>query len=564
MNSKTTMDLKRNFFIRHAFLIAVLLTYFVAGGFLFYFTAYYTDYLDTVFYLHISEKYAHGNFYDAINNYWSPMISWLLVPFRLLQADPMVSFKVLQLLTGAMTLYLSFELAKKLIGENIQAKIFMICLIPVYLSYALLYMTPDLLFLTTLLLMFLQLLSMADNITGISIRQCVYAGATGAALYFTKSYGLPFFITAISLPAIILLLKSKKNERGFILKKYFIALSVFLFLAAGWMFCLAHKYGSFSAGYASTYNFSLLAPGRYEPGQPLKHPMFGNGLMPVEAGHVSIWESPSVMESKTWSPLESKSNAAHFLHIVSFNWVSFYYFMISRNTGMLFLITLLIYFIFIRKPFSRMTMPVKLLLVWMIIFTSGYSLVFFMPRYIWICNILMILVMITLWKQLVAEKKYLRLLGAVFLCLAFFLEIKKPMKELLFRHDAPMHMQELVSGFIHPVSALKTSYAGSMQLPLIIRRIKSLELPPGNAAGIAADDPVRFSYTQSLLLCMYTGMPFYGELPVNLQQPALIKALRQHQIRYLYTWQQTVPVPVDNRKLLVDPVAGFTLTGVNP
>lgn len=36
---------------------------------------------DSTLYLDIAEKYLRGEFDDAVNGYWGPLLSWLLIPF---------------------------------------------------------------------------------------------------------------------------------------------------------------------------------------------------------------------------------------------------------------------------------------------------------------------------------------------------------------------------------------------------------------------------------------------------------------------------------------------------
>src|SRR4051812_42197638 len=85
---------------------------FVISGFayaaltilLFPYLRYYADNPDSFEYITIAQKYSSFNLHDAVNGYWSPLISWLLmIPMQF--ADPVTAFKFLQVATGLFTLY---------------------------------------------------------------------------------------------------------------------------------------------------------------------------------------------------------------------------------------------------------------------------------------------------------------------------------------------------------------------------------------------------------------------------------------------------------------------------
>src|SRR6185369_14543102 len=105
----------------------------------------------------------------------------------------------------------------------------------------------------------------------------------------------PFFIAGYTLfMSFCFFYTSNKATRKNILKNYITGMLVFIGISTLWILCLHHKYGTFSTGYASVYNFNLLAPGIYEPGSSLlQHPVLENGLMDISSREeASAWESP--------------------------------------------------------------------------------------------------------------------------------------------------------------------------------------------------------------------------------------------------------------------------------
>ena len=49
--------------------------------------------LDAIGYLMVTKRWASGDFHNAINGMWSPLHSWLIVPFYKLGFNEITSFK---------------------------------------------------------------------------------------------------------------------------------------------------------------------------------------------------------------------------------------------------------------------------------------------------------------------------------------------------------------------------------------------------------------------------------------------------------------------------------------
>src|SRR4051812_39452421 len=76
------------------------IAWFLLALLFFPYLRYYVDNPDTLSYITVAEKIATGNFSEAVNGYWSPLICWLLVvPFRL-HIESITAFKILQLVIG--------------------------------------------------------------------------------------------------------------------------------------------------------------------------------------------------------------------------------------------------------------------------------------------------------------------------------------------------------------------------------------------------------------------------------------------------------------------------------
>ena len=93
------MDLKKLFFKRELRLIIILIIYLIVGLAIIE-KYHYQINPDGISYISIAQKYLAGDFANAINGYWGPLLSWCLMPFLAFNSDALLMAKVLAMLTG--------------------------------------------------------------------------------------------------------------------------------------------------------------------------------------------------------------------------------------------------------------------------------------------------------------------------------------------------------------------------------------------------------------------------------------------------------------------------------
>ena len=92
---------------------------------------------DTTLYISIAEKYISGDFSNAINGYWGPLLSWLLIPFLSLGATHVFAINALNLIFGVLTMTGVWRLSYRFeIDEKIRAVI-LLPLVPILLFISL-------------------------------------------------------------------------------------------------------------------------------------------------------------------------------------------------------------------------------------------------------------------------------------------------------------------------------------------------------------------------------------------------------------------------------------------
>jgi hypothetical protein len=82
------------------FVILAMLIYLIIGVCLLKYYRYRIN-PDGVSYISVAQKYAAGNFKQAVNGYWSPLFCWLLVPLLAIRIEPLLATKILNLLVGS-------------------------------------------------------------------------------------------------------------------------------------------------------------------------------------------------------------------------------------------------------------------------------------------------------------------------------------------------------------------------------------------------------------------------------------------------------------------------------
>ncbi|MCK5128189.1 MAG: glycosyltransferase family 39 protein, partial [candidate division Zixibacteria bacterium] len=240
------------------FLIATLSLYILASIPLLIFFRHQLN-PDGISYISIAHKYASGDFGSAINGLWSPMYSWLLVPFLALGVDAQLSAKLLNLLFGLLTIIAIYGLTRKLELGKLSTNLVLVCTAAVALSFANRVITPDLLS-VLLLLIYFNVIFDKDYSAG--IKQGVICGILGAFAYFSKGYMLTFFIGHFVLMNILRWFLCKYTDEK---KRLFInmlcGIFVFMALCSPWILLLSSKYEKFTITNAGAFNMALVSPG---------------------------------------------------------------------------------------------------------------------------------------------------------------------------------------------------------------------------------------------------------------------------------------------------------------
>lgn len=276
--------------------LAGLATYCIAGLFLLPLYRYQIN-PDGISYISIAQKYAGGEFYDAINGYWSPLFSWLLVPGVYFGVEPLLFSKLLNLCIGVIVIAGVCFSARSLHLRHVNPWVLTIVLIPVVLNFAYAQLTPDLL--TACLLVFYTKIIFDAEYPSKS-HSGLWAGIVGGFAYLSKNYCLPFFILHFSIMHILHFCSNASPLNRRKLSKHFLkGFIVFGIIVIPWICLLSCKYGKITFSTAGSINLANLHP----QASAMHVPRF---VAPPDPKAYSVWDDPYYVLGKYPSnPFES-------------------------------------------------------------------------------------------------------------------------------------------------------------------------------------------------------------------------------------------------------------------
>jgi len=351
---------------------------------------------DYISYVSIAEKYLAGDFQNAVNAYWGPLFSWLMTPLLYVHCHPLIAGKIVLIIAGAAVLMLTSNLLSKFGVHGKAHKVSMWSMLPVTLYYVFLFLSPDLLL--AICLLSATSLMVSDKYEK-SKTYPIYIGILGVLSYFSKQYGLIFFVANFLIFSLCLFVRTEKKFKVFINSS--IVLLITIFISFIWMNALHAKYGNWMIGSTGQYNMAI---GPESSG----HIHRINGLieLPNESAVVA-WEDPTFYEytpkhlsikkvgyflSLVLKNLQKTIIAFTNISILSFAMLAFYFLMQindeskkQKNEISKFTINI---FEFLKSLFTKKEW---FLIFSFLVFIGGYLLVYADIRYISFAVVLLII-----------------------------------------------------------------------------------------------------------------------------------------------------------------------------
>ena len=460
----------------------------------------YIIFSDGLSYISIAHEYSIASFSNAINGYWSPLFSWMLVPFLFFGSTKMYiihSAKILSLIIGLFTLIGIKYLFSKFISRNL-SNISVFVMIPTVLYIAFYLITPDLLIVCLILFYFGVIF---DSKYSYKLHNGLACGFIGALAYFSKTFAFIFFLLHFTLFNIIFYFKEfdfeKKNK---IKKNLLLGLTIFFVLSGIWAVLISDKYHEITIGTSGTYNQNLVGP--TSQGHP---PLYQGLIAPSNKYALSSWEDPSYFKMDSWSPLDSIKSFIFELNIIWKNIIKTGYILLGFSISFLLILAFTLIFILKYKKDKVSRRKLLYLLITVVIYSGGYSLIYVESRYLLIISILILLIGIYLIETFYKNDFFnlnIRNLLLLFLILSFLIP---PISELNDNINVGKTYHDL--GY-----TIKDSYSIH-----------------GN---IASND----QWYVTLILTYYLNDKYYGQTKKNISLNDLNTELKNNNIDYYFEW----------------------------
>lgn len=260
-------------------------------------------FVDTPSYGKIAEYYASFQLEKAINGYWSPLISWLLVPFVWLGIDFFVGMRVIVgvaimgVLHGVIAVLQRRFISNGVRVSGVTLAVVLSSIGTIMVYWAARTATPDVLSGVLAAVAMYGTVLLLQNPTK---RRGVTVGLLWALVFFAKSFGLFIAIAAVGVGALWTVVHEKIRKQHV---SALIALVVMLgLLLGGWSLAVYAKYGELSLTTTSRNNFNLIGPTAQRHHQIDYQDAV---LEPPYDDSVSAWDDPSDLPPKSWKLSEN-------------------------------------------------------------------------------------------------------------------------------------------------------------------------------------------------------------------------------------------------------------------
>ncbi len=478
---------------------------------------------DAVLYLGIAEKYVRGDVSNAINGYWGPLLSWLLVPFLAAGSSHVFAINSLNVIFGLLTITGVWKFSFRFeITETIRS-IILVPLVPILLFISLI--QPMDFLLLCILVYYLSIIFHKDY--PVKSSYAALSGFLGACAFFSKPYGFPFFISHFLLMnACHYYGSSSRDTRRKLLRSMCIGFVVFFLLSGVWIALISSKYDRFTFSNMGRGVFASLGPGSEHETLEKGDPIFFEGFFePPNETAVVIYEDPSYARKKTWSPLESRNSFKHYMSNLSENF--FESLRIYESFSRLSFAILLAYILMLfAQPhtglFSRRDILYPFITI--ILYTGGYAPFHFETRYLWIVNILLLLmggrVLDELLRSDFMKKGIRRKIVITFFILSFVIS---PVKASFEIGKNNINREMFMLG-----TRLNKQY-----------EIKGNIASNRHIGRTASHD----SWHQTFRLAYWLNNRYYGQPEENISDEELKSELEKYGIDYYFFWGDAEEVP---------------------
>ncbi|WP_456789414.1 ArnT family glycosyltransferase [Cellulomonas sp. P5_C5] len=222
--------------------------------------------IDGISYISIARQYAGGHLHDAVNAYWSPLISWLAAPLISAGVGDLTAVAVVSAAAALLGTVVGAAFVWRVTRHHTVATALFAVIAVVFYAGSIPSLTPDVL-VVTWTTCFAYALYRVDEALTAGRRVWLAAavlGAVCAAGYVTKLFLVPVIVVTVAVClALRLLVGPDGPARRRLLAATGVALLVSIVLAAPWVAAMTWKYGELTIG----SSFSVNMTAKFDPAQ---------------------------------------------------------------------------------------------------------------------------------------------------------------------------------------------------------------------------------------------------------------------------------------------------------
>jgi hypothetical protein len=447
--------------------------------------------LDAIGYMMVTKRLANGDYYNAINGMWSPLHSWLIVPFYKMGVNEIMAFKGSNAVISLAVLASLNRLMKKiLIPDNFKTVIIFIC-VPILLWYSYFQIAADILVCLPLL-WYINIICEEDFFEKKTAQ--VLCAVVGSVAYLSKSYLFPYFILHFSLVQLYLYRNSASVNRKKILRQNLLTgLGIFVVLCSGWIAALSFKFHKFTIGFAGEYNHKLSTLSR-----PAEKVILVPPFLP---GSPHVWEDISYADLGSYNTLSPLQLILKQVRVILFQFME-----MLKNFNELSVFALAIIlasFIYLNRNKNHV---LSIFLLTIITLPMGYLLMHIETRYLWVNAFLLIIGGTFLLNKLLSQ-----------------FEIVKPVRLICW-------FCFYASFLIYPVDGLKDAVGRHKEVFVLADEVKKLNLKGSFASNDVKDVMGRMAYL--------TSNTYLTQYDFRYTQQEFIRDMKEKNVDYYFFFYQ--------------------------
>lgn len=419
-----------------------LVLYFILSIYLLKYYQYDPISRDLISIMSIAKIYAAGDLGNAVNGYWGPMFSWLLVPIIYFNPTPQFTLfttKILAIMVGFFTI-LGIGLLSRRFKLSTSIRIGILFASVFIVLFYVFGLNPVDLLLACFLIYYLYIIYSSNYpLTWYNGMLC---GILGGLAFLTKSFALPFFLITFILFNLLHYFKDAELRKG-TFKNLFLGLAVFFIISGLWSGVISEKYGYLTLGTSGEYNFKEIGPIQKDMGSPIWHGF----IKPSNKEATSAWEDPTYLKLSSWSPLQSQNSFKHEINVISGNIIKTLTFLNEFSYFSLLIILFSLLFIIWQLKNNSLLKHHQIFFAFLTItmFIGLYVLIFVEFRYFYLVYFLITL-MAGYFLQLLFKKPYCtREIKSILLVVFVASLMVMPLTGLLENKDGGENIYDLAS-----------------------------------------------------------------------------------------------------------------------